>query len=128
MQGHIQENGFERMTFRYKYIQVKQNCIYWFLKYISYIKLNQRIEWRFCYTLFLQKHTKLFMGRSTQAVPLSKIINFLYFSKVPFWKNNVNLNQENITGFFLFILVYFGKLCRYNFGILWYFFPCLNVA
>jgi hypothetical protein len=53
------------------------------------------------------------------------ISNFARTSNYPLWKNNVNLDQEYTRYclvFFLFILVYFGRLCRYNFGIFWFFF------
>jgi hypothetical protein len=41
----------------------------------------------------------------------------------PLWKNNENLDQEYTKYclvFFLFILVYFGRLCRYILGMFWY--------
>jgi hypothetical protein len=38
--------------------------------------------------------------------------------KEKLWKFKPRINQV------LFILVYFGRLCRYNFGIFWYIFAC----
>jgi hypothetical protein len=53
------------------------------------------------------------------------IVKLCTDEELPLWKNNVNLDQEYTRYclvFFLFIMVYFGRLCWYNFGIFWFFF------
>jgi hypothetical protein len=80
------------------------------------------------YTDYIMVYSSHHVLQTACALAQTACLSLVFFSlfrltiSSPLWKNYENLNQEYTRYclvLFLFILVYFGRLCRYIFGIFW---------